>query len=574
MNPLLQKIRDSVIGDRQLITTAFGDKPMIFADYTASGRALTFIERIIRDQVLPNYANTHSESSFTGAATSKLREQARDEVRAALNVPTDYSVLFCGSGATAAIDKLIQVLNLRLPAELNARYQLESLIPSDERPVVFIGPYEHHSNLLPWRECFVDLEVIPLDQHGGIDLHVLAERLHYYQSRPLKIGSFSAASNVTGLKTDVDAVTALLRRFGALSFWDYAAAAPYVAIDVQGRNTANGDTRKDAVFLSPHKFVGGPGTVGVLVVNNALLKNTIPAVSGGGTVTYVTPVDHRYSHNLQRREEGGTPGIVESIRTGLVFRLQQQVGTELIERLETEFVKRALSRWSGNPNIRVLGNQTAPRLSIVSFTVKYKDKDLHYGFLVALLNDLFGIQSRGGCSCAGPYAHHLLDLDMTTSKAIEAELLEGNTILRPGWVRVNFNYFIDEATFDYMLSAVELIATHGWRLLPFYKFDPQLGLWRFHGSAPITSFDLENIDFHVTPTCFDDESSESTQQKIATDKLNDYLALGLAELTRDRSTEPRCNISLTGRVEALRWFTVPQDIDLTSAARETATTAE
>ena len=315
MSNLIQKIRDSIIGDHAPIVTPFGSRPLIYADYTASGRSLCFIEDFIRDAVLPYYANTHSETSFTGAQTTALREQAREIIRQAVNGTHQDKVIFCGSGATSAINKLIDMLNLRLPKNLSDEFGLDGVIPVDHRPVVFIGPYEHHSNELPWRESIADTVVIPLDSTGQLDLVALEDALMKYIDRPLRIGSFSAASNVTGLKTDVPRVTSMLKRHGALSFWDYAAAAPYVRIDM------NGHSPLDAVFISPHKFIGGPGTPGVLVVKGRVVSNAVPVTVGGGTVTYVTPEDHHYVANAERREEGGTPGIVESIRAGLVFKL-------------------------------------------------------------------------------------------------------------------------------------------------------------------------------------------------------------------------------------------------------------
>ena len=350
---LITRIRESVIGDRQGIETCFGTKPLVYADYTASGRALTFIEDFISNRVLPFYANTHTDTSFTGAQTTKFREEARNTIRQAVNANSDDQVIFTGSGATAAIDKLIEILNLRLPAELSARHKLYDHLPADTRPVVFIGPYEHHSNEIPWRESIADVVVIPLAASGQLDIAILEQKLVQFADRELKIGSFSAASNVTGIKTDVDNVAALLHAHGAYSFWDCAAAAPYLAVDM---NPSQSECAKDAVFISPHKFVGGPGTPGILVVKKQLLNNSVPSMPGGGTVVYVTPEDHRFISDHERREEGGTPAIVESIRAGLVFGVQQAVGTQRIEELEADYKARALARWRSNSAIEILGN--------------------------------------------------------------------------------------------------------------------------------------------------------------------------------------------------------------------------
>jgi len=556
MTNLVEKIRSSVIGDMTAIETPFGRKPLVYADYTASGRSLTFIEEYIQTQVLPFYANTHTETSFTGAQSSALREQARDEIRSAVNASEDDKVIFCGSGATAAIHKLLQILNISLPADLDERYELLKSIPVDHRPVVLIGPYEHHSNELPWRESIAEVVAIPLDSAGLLDMQVLQEKLKQYQECELLIGSFSAASNVTGLKTDVDSVTQLLHRYNALAFWDYAAAAPYVQIDMCDAAGNEGDSSKDAVFISPHKFVGGPGTPGVLIVKQKLLNNRVPAVPGGGTVSYVTPDHHCYIEDSERREEGGTPAIVESIRAGLVFKMQQQVGIQKIGQLEHDFVQRAITRWSKHANIEILGNLDAPRLSIISLRIKHSNKDLHYGYVVALLNDLFGIQVRGGCSCAGPYGHSLLGMNTEISMGYETQILAGKPLLRPGWSRINFNYFIDESTFEYLLRAVELVATDGWRLLPFYQYDESSGVWRYQNKKMKLPANIREVNFLAM---------QSNKNKIAcadSGSLNDYLIQAEQELSRvDRNAETY-SLELDEISENLRWFVLPQDIEL------------
>ena len=543
MSNLIQQIRDAIIGDHAAIDTPFGVRPLIYADYTASGRSLSFIEDFIRNDVLPYYANTHTETSFTGAQTTLLREQAREIIRQAVNGTPEDKVIFCGSGATAAMNKLIDMLNLRLPKSLSDDFGLDGVIPAEQRPVVFIGPYEHHSNELPWRESIADVVVIPLDGKGQLDLVALEVALTEYIDRPLRIGSFSAASNVTGVKTDVPGVTSILKRHGALAFFDYAAAAPYTGIDM------NGHPSLDAVFISPHKFIGGPGTPGVLIVKDQLLTNPIPATVGGGTVIYVTPEDHQYVSDAERREEGGTPGIVESIRAGLVFKLQQDVGLQEIARREHAFISRAIARLSQCENLEILGPTDVPRLSILSLRFKRDDKDLHYGFVVSLLNDLFGIQARGGCSCAGPYGHSLLGMDMSYSRALQSQIAAGNAILRPGWVRLNFNYFISEAEFDYLLGAIELVAKHGWRLLPYYRFDISSGVWRFHSEAMALPVSLEGLSF--------DQLEPTGRATPAPWELSELLVEAERELTATRSIEPEPIRNLPDEAEGLRWFALP-----------------
>jgi selenocysteine lyase/cysteine desulfurase len=455
---LIDRIRESVIGDHAVLDGPFGPRRLVYADYTASGRALSFIEDLIRERVLPLYANTHTEASATGLHTTALREDARRIIHRAVRGTDEDAALFCGSGSTGAIDTLIRVLQLDRRG----------------RPVVFIGPYEHHSNELPWRESPAQVVTIRESSDGRIDIAHLEHEVRRHADRSPKIGSFSAASNVTGIITDVEGVSAVLRRYGALSFWDYATAGPYLPIDMAG---------KDAVFLSPHKFVGGPGTAGVLVAKRALFRNSVPSVPGGGTVLFVSPDGHAYDPEPAVREEGGTPGIIESIRAGLVLALKEEVGVEEIRRRERRFARRALSSWSTNPNIKILGNTTTERLPIISFGVRHPPRLVHSNFIVALLSDLFGIQARSGCFCAGPYLHRLYGVDRDWSTRMEAECLRGNAGAKLGFVRVGFNYFISDEVFEYILEAVHFVASHGWKLIPLYRFDPASGLWR-HRSAP------------------------------------------------------------------------------------------
>lgn len=542
---LLEKIRKSVIGDRIEIPTVFGHKPLIYADYTASGRALGFIEDLIREKVLPLYANTHTETSFVGAAMSELRRYSKAQARNFFDVPDEYSVVYCGYGATAAINKAIDLLGLRKRAK------------STERPVVFIGPYEHHSNELPWRECELDLVVIPLTDEGVLDIVELEHQLRVFTNRATKIGSFSAASNVTGLVTEVDTVTALLHKYGALSLWDYAAAAPYVSVNCRGRGDSELDTSKDAVFIAPHKFLGGPETPGVLLIRNALVKECIPSVPGGGTVSYVTSIDHTYHNDLERREEAGTPSIVGAIRAGLVFKLYAEVKSQKrAEQLGDVTIDQIMTRWSQHPNIQILGHAEQPRLPIISFQIRHRHRYLHYGFVAAVLNDVFGIQSRGGCSCAGPYAHTLLGIDLSHAKAIESLVVNGDSIMRPGWVRLNFCQFMDPTTVNYIVQAVELVAEHAWRILPYYAFNEDVGCWAFQGKKLDTQTWFEAL--HFSDATYDDFTVSTPQSTMRS--LDEFLQAGKAELTAQSRVLPRQRVSLAPSAEALRWFVLPQEI--------------
>lgn len=552
---LIDLIRDSIIGADRALRGPYGLRRVTYADYTASGRALDFIEDYIRDQVLPLYANTHTETSGTGLQTTRFREEAREIIHDAVSGGEDDVVLFCGSGATGAINKLVEILNIRLPAELDDAYNLSDQIPEEDRPVVFIGPYEHHSNELPWRESIAEVVEIEQDQDGLIDLDSLETKLQAYEGRPLKIGSFSAASNVTGIGSKTRETSVLLHEYGAVSFWDFAAAGPYVNIEMN----MSGDelAYKDAVFISPHKFIGGPGTPGVLVVKEDLMENSVPTEPGGGTVAYVNSEEHRYLDDPVHREEGGTPAIVESIRAGLVFQLKGAVGHEAIEKRERDFIERAIERWADHPNLEILGNPDAWRLSIVSFVVRHEDMYLHHNFVVALLNDLFGIQARGGCSCAGPYGHRLLGIDLDTSHAFEREIMRGCEGVKPGWVRVNFNYFIDETVFEYILEAVEFIADRGWEFLPDYAFESDTGHWYHRERRLEAAHSLEDVSYERGYPRYSDSRATAPKSELSRylDEASD-IADRAAERYRTLELPPA---DLPDHFQELRWFRLPQE---------------
>lgn len=534
-NDMIEALRSNVIGDRCKIKTPFGEKEIVYSDYTASGRSLQFVEDYMLDVVIPTYANTHTEASATGAQTTHLREEARDIIHDALNAPRDeYVVLFTGTGATGAIDKLFRVLGLGISEFSEKKWNLAKHIPEKERPIVFISHYEHHSNELMWRESVVRCIVIDEGNDGTPNLdHLERELVKYKDERVPMIGSFSAGSNVTGLRSPVRAIARLLHQYGAYAFFDYAGVGAYVNIDMKGSVDGNSDDSIDAAFFSPHKFIGGPGSSGVLVAKNKLfhkafdIETTNPTTPGGGTIEFVWGGGQVYSSDIEYREDSGTPGILQSIRAGLAFKVKEMVGSDNIEKLEHRHTAFALSNWKENQNIALMGSDRlcfhlpARRVSIFSFNVlspvpfnffeddskkfavshivkslnqyakighsesKVSDKiPLHFNFVITLLNDVYGIQGRSGCSCAGPYSERLFNgrsLDRTAAEQY-FKSVSAYPPFKYGWARVNLNYFITDDEAWFIVEAVKQIAQHGWKLLPFYTQDLESGQFIHHSA--------------------------------------------------------------------------------------------
>ncbi len=536
-----ENVRDNIIGHRATIKTPFGTRRLFYADYVASGRAYGPIEDKIRNMVLPLYANTHTESSTTGRQSTSFREEARSIIAKSINANNKDAIVFCGSGCTGAVDKLIRILRLQLPDGLS-RFGVKTKIKGKNRPVVFISPYEHHSNDVQWRETIADVITIAETENGLPCLDDLRAQLEKYKNRPVKIGSFSACSNVTGIITPIQPIAKLLHEHGAMACFDFAASAPYQRIDM---NPENGEPL-DAVFISPHKFIGGPGTPGILVVKKDYVQNKTPVVPGGGTVSYVSPCAQAYLSDIEHREEGGTPDIVGAIRAGLVFDLQAKTGIDKIYKHEIEMAKQAVERWGRHKNIEILGCNTATRLPIFSFLIRAGiGKYLHYNFVVALLDDLFGIQARGGCSCAGPYGHRLLDIDLKTSQEYEKIIAKGVEILKPGWVRVGFNYFFSDKDKEFLLRAVEWIADNGVKMLPYYSFNASTGVWKHVEIKNHKLFSLSENNEHKN----NEPSPDIDEMFMLADS---YIAKRPA-----CCSDPDCCV-LESTPKHLRWFCLPE----------------
>jgi selenocysteine lyase/cysteine desulfurase len=471
-------LRRSEIGRRTFVCTPFGRRLVTYADLTATGRSLGFVEDLVA-AARPLYANTHTSISTTGRVMTRLREEARAAVAREVNASPDDVVLFVGSGATAAVNKLVGLLGLRISEPLERRYGLSAHIPPGERPIVLVSPLEHHSNELPWLESVAEVVEVGLDGAGRIDLGDLEAKARAHAGRPLRVGAFSAASNVTGALTDVRAVARILHGHGFFACADYAAAGPYVPIDLHPADPAE---RLDAIFVSTHKFLGGPEGSGILVAHRDLFRSATPERPGGGTVEYVAAFERHavdYTPRLAEREEGGTPDILGDVRAGLAFLVKALVRPERILAHDLALAERAVARLRRHPRLTVYGPDAGPRLPILSFNVA----GLHHDLVSALLDHLFGIQNRAGCSCAGPYGHRLLGIDARRSAELRRAIALGVLALKPGWVRISLPYYATEAEVEFLLEAIELIAEHGECFVPLYALGWRDGLWRHETPA-------------------------------------------------------------------------------------------
>jgi len=563
-------LRNQVIGADATVTTPFGDRLMVYADYTASGRCLGLVERYIQN-LQRIYANTHTEDDISGRSMTHLLEQAEDAIKQSVNAGPEGCIICVGSGATGAIDKLQQIIGVALPPATRQKLtaMLADLLGEEadlrfaeylrqHQPVVFVGPYEHHSNEISWREGLATVVEVNLAADGGIDVDHLETLLQdpAYQGR-MRLGSFSAASNVTGMRTPVHEIAALLHRYGALAFFDYAACAPYVEIDMNPPpDRYNGDASLDAVFISPHKFLGGPGSSGVLVFNRRIYHSELPpSVSAGGTVDYVGPDSQDFIVDIEEREKAGTPGVLQILKAGLAFQIKDHVGVPAIERRERELLHRTFERWRRNPNIEVLGNPDPERrISIVSFNLKDpRGKYLHPKFVTTLLNDLFGIQSRAGCSCAGPYGHRLLDIDHDTSERYRKWIQKGFCGIKPGWCRISLHYVMDDLEVDYILDAIDFVAEQGHRFMPLYDFDVHTGTWLHKTDCTC----LEGFSLEAALACPGYQS-----RTLSPDERRHLYAAYIGEagrLAADLATEqPPPEHRLDSGLEELRFFSVPE----------------
>lgn len=450
-------LQAGLIGENVAIDGPFGARKLVYADYVASGRALMQVERFILEAVLPYYANSHTEASYCGGFMTRLRRDARATIARCCNAGPDYSVIFAGSGATAGINRLVRL------------FGIEETLREGRGARIIVGPYEHHSNLLPWRECGAEIVEIPEAADGGPDLARLRSALSARTPGDLTICSFSAASNVTGILSDVAAITRLAKSAGARMIWDYAGAGPYLPIDMHPAP----DCAIDAIVVSPHKFIGGPGASGVLIVRRDAVVSAKPTWPGGGTVSFVSPWGHDYSASLEAREEAGTPNVVGDIRAALAFLVKDAIGADFLTSRNAWLSRYGMQRLAEAERIEVLGSSTAGRLPIFSFRVRDgAGGHIHQQLVTRMLSDRYGIQARGGCACAGPYVHRLLDIDEARSVAMREAIRVGNEVEKPGFTRFNLSVLMNDEKVDFILNSIAELAADAPDHIARYDVDP------------------------------------------------------------------------------------------------------
>jgi selenocysteine lyase/cysteine desulfurase len=424
-----QQFRENIIGIEQQFISPYGNQKIVYTDWTASGRLYRPIEEKMMNEFGPFVANTHTETTVSGTAMTMAYNKARNIIKQHANATDDDVLITDGTGMTGVVNKFQRILGLKIPENLKDCMK----IPLEKKPVVFISHMEHHSNQTSWLETIADVEVIPSNEDGLFSLENLIKLLEKYKERSFKIASITSCSNVTGIKTPYYAVAKLMHQNNGLCFVDFACSGPYVAIDMHPEDS---ESFLDAIFFSPHKFLGGPGTSGVLIFNKKLYQNLIPDNPGGGTVSWTNPWgEHKFVDNIEEREDGGTPGFLQVIKTALAIQLKEKMGVENILKREHEIVDYIFSSLGNIPNINILAAQHQERLGVISFYID----DLHFNLGVKLLNDKYGIQTRGGCSCAGTYGHFLLHVDRETSSQLIDEISSGDLIRKPGWIRMSIH---------------------------------------------------------------------------------------------------------------------------------------
>lgn len=471
------QFRNKIRGIDHRIKTPQGEKPLIYADWIASGRFYDEIEEKIDSLLTPIVANTHTETSYTGTVMTKAYSEAKSIIKKHVNADENDVLIFAGSGMTGAINKLQRIMGLKVYERSNAYLSSdERTFKEDCKPVVFITHMEHHSNHTCWLETIVDLEIIDACPDGLVDLEHFASLLEKHKDRKWKIASITAGSNVTGIIPPFHKIAEMVHAYNGFCFVDFACSAPYVEINMHPENPAQ---QLDAVMFSPHKFLGGPGTPGILVFNSKLYHNRVPDNPGGGTVVYTSPwTTHDYIEDIETREDGGTPPFVQGIRAAMVMQLKDEMGVHKIHDREHELLEKFFAAFDKIDNIAVLSDKQRHRLGVISFL----HTEIHYNLFVKLLNDYFGVQVRGGCACAGTYGHYLLEIDKEVSLLLREKILRGENIVKPGWIRLSLHPTLSNEEAEYIINAISEVSKHAKEWGKDYTYQPAKNEYLYIGA--------------------------------------------------------------------------------------------
>lgn len=452
---------EHVIGNKQSFQSPYGEKPIVYADWTASGRLYQPIEKLMGETIAPFVGNTHTETTITGCSMTLAYKEAKAYIKEQVGANPSDVLISSNSGMTGVVNKFQRILGLKLHESFRKKVNLKA----EDRPIVFVSHMEHHSNQTSWLETIADVEVIKPNLDGLMCLEHFEALLEEYSDRKLKIAAITSCSNVTGLKTPYFEVAKAIHKVGGLCFVDFACSAPYIDIVMRPENE---EEHLDAIYFSPHKFLGGPGSSGILVFDPKLYKNQIPDNPGGGTVDWTNPWgEHKYIDEIETREDGGTPSFLQTIRVALSMKLKAKMGVDNILAREKELLNRVWARLDQIPNLHILASQHRDRLGVISFYID----DLHYNLGVKLLNDHFGVQVRGGCSCAGTYGHYLLNVSQPDSRQISDAITYGNLSAKPGWIRMSIHPVTTDEEMDYILEALEQLAQHHATWISDYRYD-------------------------------------------------------------------------------------------------------
>ncbi|WP_142786349.1 aminotransferase class V-fold PLP-dependent enzyme [Changchengzhania lutea] len=443
-----EPFRKNIVGNDHYFESPYGRKKIIYADWTASGRLYRPIEEKLLNEIGPYVANTHTETAITGSAMTSAYIDARKIIKSHVNASGDDVLITVGTGMTGAINKFQRILGLKVSENLKDCTE----IPEEKRPIIFVSHMEHHSNQTSWLETIARVRIIPSNEDGLPCIKGLKTLIEAHKACPIKIAAITGCSNVTGIRTNYHEVAKIMHQNNGLCFVDFACSAPYVTINMHPDDE---DAYLDAITFSPHKFLGGPGSSGVLIFNKKLYKNVVPDNPGGGTVSYTNPWgDHDYIDDIETREDGGTPGFLQAIKIALSIQLKEKMGVKNILDREHELNAIIFDKLNTINNLKILAPEHIDRLGVFSFYID----DAHYNLIVKLLNDRFGVQTRGGCSCAGTYGHYLLNVDESTSKSIEKKILDGCLIERPGWIRMSIHPTMTNEEVNFICDAIKAVS--------------------------------------------------------------------------------------------------------------------